>query len=551
MSLEEIARKNAILNAYLHNGKADLSAVISKVVSEMPEIKQKIKEIIPKIKEIVEEVNKLSFNEIEKEAKKFEIIKKEEIKELPELPNAEIGKVVMRLAPYPSGPLHIGNARMVILNDEYVKKYNGKLILFFDDTIGSVEKPILKEAYEMIIEDLKWLGVNFSEIYYKSDRLEIYYKYAEELIKKKFAYVCTCSKEEIRKNRALGIECSCRNRSIEENLFLWKKMFTEFKEGEAVLRIKTDMKHKDPAFRDRVIFRIVDREHPRVEKKYRVWPMLEFSWAIDDYLMGTTHILRGKQLVIEDMMEEYIWNIFGWKKCVFIHYGMMKIAEKEAKLSKSKSRELIEKGKLIGWEDPRTWSLISLRKRGIRKEAIREVILEMGLNLADVTVPAEILYAKNRKLLDKEAMRYFALIEPVEIEVENFDNSIKEIIIPLHPEMKEKVRKIKINSNKFLIEKNDYFKNIGKRIGFIGLGSFLIKENFKAEFLTKEIFYEDQKIQWLNDEFIKIKILFPNGEIVNALAEKNVENVKYDEVVQFIRIGFCRKDKEIFFFSHM
>ncbi|MEM5811643.1 MAG: glutamate--tRNA ligase [Candidatus Aenigmatarchaeota archaeon] len=551
MSLEEIARKNAILNAYLHNGKADLSAVISKVVSEMPEIKQKIKEIIPKIKEIVEEVNKLSFNEIEKEAKKFEIIKKEEIKELPELPNAEIGKVVMRLAPYPSGPLHIGNARMVILNGEYVKKYNGKLILFFDDTIGSVEKPILKEAYEMIIEDLKWLGVNFSEIYYKSDRLEIYYKYAEELIKKKFAYVCTCSKEEIRKNRALGIECSCRNRSIEENLFLWKKMFTEFKEGEAVLRIKTDMKHKDPAFRDRVIFRIVDREHPRVEKKYRVWPMLEFSWAIDDYLIGTTHILRGKQLVIEDMMEEYIWNIFGWKKCVFIHYGMMKIAEKEAKLSKSKSRELIEKGKLIGWEDPRTWSLISLRKRGIRKEAIREVILEMGLNLADVTVPAEILYAKNRKLLDKEAMRYFALIEPVEIEVENFDNSIKEIIIPLHPEMKEKVRKIKINSNKFLIEKNDYFKNIGKRIGFIGLGSFLIKENFKAEFLTKEIFYEDQKIQWLNDEFIKIKILFPNGEIVNALAEKNVENVKYDEVVQFIRIGFCRKDKEIFFFSHM
>ncbi|MEM5874678.1 MAG: hypothetical protein QW641_01980, partial [Candidatus Aenigmatarchaeota archaeon] len=114
-----------------------------------------------------------------------------------------------------------------------------------------------------------------------------------------------------------------------------------------------------------------------------------------------------------------------------------------------------------------------------------------------------------------------------------------------------KVRKIKINSNKFLIEKNDYFKNIGKRIGFIGLGSFLIKENFKAEFLTKEIFYEDQKIQWLNDEFIKIKILFPNGEIVNALAEKIVENVKYDEVVQFIRIGFCRKDKEIFFFSHM
>ncbi|MCS7123779.1 MAG: glutamate--tRNA ligase [Candidatus Aenigmarchaeota archaeon] len=550
MEIKEVIRKNAIINAYLHNGRADVNSVISKLIAEIPEVKQRIKEIIGEVKKIVEEVNKLSFKEIEEEAKKFEFRKKEEKRELPDLPNAEIGKVVMRLAPYPSGPLHIGNARMVILNDEYVKKYNGKLILFFDDTIGSEEKPIEKEAYEMIIEDLKWLNVNYSEIYYKSDRLEIYYKYAEEVIKKGFAYVCTCSKEEIRRNRKFGIECKCRNRNVEENLILWKKMFDEFKEGEAVLRIKTDMKHKDPAFRDRVIFRISEREHPRVGKKYRVWPLLEFSWAVDDYLIGTTHILRGKQLVIEDTMQEYIWKILNIKPVHFIHYGMMKIAEEGSKLSKSKCRELIKKGELIGWEDPRTWSLISLRKRGIKPEAIRKFILNMGLSLADVTVAAEILYAENRKIIDKEAMRYFLVKDPIEIEVENFDKNIREVLIPLHPEVKEKVRKIEIKYNKFFIEREDYLKNKGNRIGFIGLGSFLIKENYKAEFLTKEIFYEDQKIQWLNRDFVEVKILMPNGKIIKAIAEKNVESVKYDEIVQFIRFGFCRKDKEIFFFSH-
>src|SRR3989304_413678 len=165
-----------------------------------------------------------------------------------------------------------------------------------------------------------------------------------------------------------GIECSHRNQSVIENLKKWNGMLSgKYREGGAVLRLKTDMKYPNPAFRDRVLLRVVGREHPRVGKKYRVWPMLEFSWKPDDHLLGITHILRGKDLAMEDMMEEFIWSKLGIKKPEFIHYGMLSI--KEAKLSKTGTRIAIEKGEYSGWDDPRTWSLQSLRKRGIRPDA--------------------------------------------------------------------------------------------------------------------------------------------------------------------------------------
>jgi glutamyl-tRNA synthetase len=263
MKIEEIVLKYALLNAKQY-GKASEDAVIKKVLAENPDAKKEIKKLVDIVKKAVNEVNALSKDEIERKISEMNIteFKKEEKKEpLPELPDAEYGKVVMRLAPFPSGPLHIGNARMVLLNDYYVKRYNGKLILFYDDTIGSEEKPIDKDAYDLIKDGLDWLGVKYHEVMYKSDRLEIYYKYAEELIKTGKAYVCTCSKEEIQKNRRLGIECSCRSRSVDENLRLFKEMLDgKIPEGKAVVRLKTDMKHPNPAFRDRVLLRISERK---------------------------------------------------------------------------------------------------------------------------------------------------------------------------------------------------------------------------------------------------------------------------------------------------
>jgi glutamyl-tRNA synthetase len=550
--MEEIFKKHALINAIEHKGKASVQAVLSRSLAERPELKTRIKEVIKTIQKIVDEVNTLSIEEQKRIIEGLGVKLEKKVREgLPDLKNAEVGKVVMRLAPFPSGPLHLGNARMVILNDEYVKKYKGKLLLVFDDTIGSKEKSILPEAYEMIEDGLKWLGVEFHEKVYKSDRLELFYKYGREIIEKGFAYVCTCSENEIRENRRNGVECACRNRSIQENLDLWEKMLEgKFKEGEATVRIKTDMKHPNPAFRDRVLFRISEREHPRVGKKYRVWPMLEFSWAVDDWLLGVTHILRGKQLVIEDMMEEFIWEKMGWPKREFIHYGMLKI--EGAVLSKSETRKMIEKGVISGWEDPRTWSLQSLRKRGFQPEAIRKFIIKMGLSEADVAVPLEILYAENRKLIDPIANRYMAVISPVCVFVENAPE-VFSAEIRMHPDFPERgTRKIPVNPQKIYLEREDIEKLEGKEVGLINL--FSVRIGKKVEFLSNEISYEIPKIHWVSEPNVEIKIIMPNGEVKKALAEPSIKELKEGEIIQLYRIGFCRVDKmgedKVLYFAH-
>jgi glutamyl-tRNA synthetase len=539
--MKDLILRHTLVNAAEHEGKAEIQAVLGRVISEKPDLKNKIREMIPEIKETVKEVNSWSVKKQEMQMKKLGIKieeKKTEEKGLPDLRNAEAGKVVMRLAPYPSGPLHIGNTRMILLNDEFVKKYRGKLFLVIDDTIGSEEKHIIPEAYDLILEGLKWLGVKYHELIYKSGRMEIFYKHAEEMIKKNIAYVCTCPEDILRENRKNGVECIHRNNSVEKNLELWKKMFESFEEGEAVVRLKTDMKHPNPAFRDRVLLRIADRDHPRVDRKYRVWPMLEFSWAIDDHLLGITHILRGKDLVMEDMMEEFIWSKLGWKKPEFIHYGMLNI--EEAKLSKTESRKAIEIGKYSGWDDPRTWSLQSLKRRGIQPEAIRKFIIGMGLSLADVTVPAEILYAENRKMIDSESNRYFAVLNPVEISIEKFPK-MKEVKIPLHPDSSKRgFRKINV-SEKIYVEADDFEKFKNKEVGLINL--FSVKLKREAEVTSKKVKMEIQKIQWVPKENVKIKLIMPDGTSREGMAESSIKGLKVNQLIQLVRIGFCRVDK--------
>jgi glutamyl-tRNA synthetase len=397
----------ALKNAVEHEGKCQEGAVIAGLFHEGLE-KSQVRDVIKEIKVVVDKVNAMTPDEqqVEFNALKDSISHREGRAEgeLHELENTVKGKVVMRIAPFPSGPLHIGNTRQVILNDEYAKKYEGKLYLVMDDTIGSEEKQIAPDAYKLIEQGVQWLKVKYQKpILYKSDRLEIYYKYAVELIEKGKAYVCYCDAETLRKNRAEGKECEHRSQTSEQALAEWKKMF-KLKEGKAVLRIKTSMQDPNPAFRDRVLFRISEREHPRVKKKYRVWPLLEFSWAIDDKLLGMTHIIRGKELMMETDMEKFIFDIFGWKYPEFIHTGLLQF--EGVKLSKSKGQKEIREGRYTGWDDPRTWSLQSLEKRGIQPEAIRKFIIGLGINQNEITVPIDILYAENRKLLNEFVKGY-------------------------------------------------------------------------------------------------------------------------------------------------
>jgi glutamyl-tRNA synthetase len=271
--INELLLKYALQNAVKYRGKADASAIIGKIIQENPKLKSRAKEISKQAAEIVKKVNNIPLieqvSELERIAPEMLEEKKHEKQEvaLPELPNIR-GKIVMRLAPFPSGALHIGNAKTYLLNALYAEKYNAKLLLVMDDTIGSEEKQVVPEAYGLIENAFQWLNVKYEQpVIYKSDRLQIYYKYAEEIIKKAKAYVCFCSAGILRKNREQGKECNCRGNTKEKNLKEWKNMLKGiYKEGQAVLRIKTSMHDKNPAFRDRVLFRISAREHPRVGK---------------------------------------------------------------------------------------------------------------------------------------------------------------------------------------------------------------------------------------------------------------------------------------------
>lgn len=544
--------KYALHNAVKYGGKANAGAVIGKLLSEKPELKDKMKDVAKEVAFVIKEVNAMKPNEQLEKLQKMapELLEKKEKPkhELPELENAHEGKTVMRMAPYPSGPLHIGNCRPYILNDEYTKKYKGKLLLVLDDTIGSDEKNVTKEAYDMIPEGLKWLGIEFEDkLLYKSDRLEIYYKHAEELIKKEKAYVCFCNTETLRKNRAEMKVCECREATVEKTLDEWKKMFNHYKEGKAALRIKTSMEHPNPAFRDRVIFRICERAHPRVGNKYRVWPLLDFSWSIDDHLLGITHILRGKDLMIESDMEKYIWDIFGWKHAELIHTGLVQIDG--VKISKSKAKKEVESGLYSGWDDPRTWSLQALRRRGILPEAIRAFSLSFGVNSNEITVPVDNLYAENRKLIDESSNRYFFVEDPKRIKI--IDAPSMEAELDLHQDFKERGKRHFETSDEFYVADT---LTKGQAYRFIHLF------NFKdLKFVSKEhdASLNAKLIHWLpaNEDNASVEIVMDDGSIKKGLAEKGVKNLKEGDVIQFERFGFCRFDRKeagkyVFWLTH-
>jgi glutamyl-tRNA synthetase len=442
--LRELVRRAVLLNALQHGGKAQAVAIVGKIIGERQELKTKAKELSGLINKVVKEVNSLSIEEQKRivEEEWPAVLKKEkaeeEEKRLPPLPNASKYKqIVTRFSPNPDCVLHLGSARAIILSHDYARLYKGKFILRFEDTDPKVKKPVL-EFYKRIKEDLDWLECKADEEYIQSDRLPIYYKYAERLLREGNAYVCTCKPEQFRKKALSREPCTSRRLAVEENLERWKRMIEgDYSEGEAVVRIKTDLNHPNPAVRDWPALRIIDADkypHPRVNSKYRVWPLYNMAAGVDDHLMGVTHVIRGKEHLTNKVRQEYMYKHLGWKYPEAIHYGRLKITG--AFLSKSKIVQGIRNRLYKGWDDPRLATFAALRKRGITPDAIKKMIIDIGPKTADVTLSWENLYAYNRKILDLQSNRYFFVSEPIELRVKHVPKAFA-AKLPLHPEKPE------------------------------------------------------------------------------------------------------------------
>ncbi len=333
-------------------------------------------------------------------------IKREQV--LKDLPNAEVGNFRVRFAPNPNAPLTIGHSRGVTINSAYADKYDGELIIRFDDT-GMGTKPPLLEAYDLIPEDVEWLtGRTRDEysIYAASDRLDLYYDWAEELIRLEGAYVDTLSRDESAELKAQGLPNPYRSRTVGENLLLFNQMIEgQFRPGEAVLRIKSDPNAPDPAMRDFILFRMQVGGHPLQPDK-TCWPLLDFQSAIDDHDLDITHIIRGSDLQASTRKQKILYDIFGWEYPEVEYWGRVSILEDDGtpiSFSSSAYARGIKEGVYEGWDDPRLYTVQGMRARGYSPEAITQWWKDMGMTRRDIKAPLSSLDALNRDTSTKRA----------------------------------------------------------------------------------------------------------------------------------------------------
>lgn len=558
MEIRTLILKWALKNAIEHDGKAVVKAVVSKVLGERPELKNMIGDLLKLAEEIVASVNQM---EIEQQIKMLEeiaptLLEKHKPKEkrLPPLPNAEFGKVVTRLPPEPSGYMHIGHAMSGILNYMYAKMYDGKLWLRFEDTNP---KKVKLEYYENFRKGYKWFGIEWDYEKCNSEDLDLYYDYANELIRKGLAYVCSCSKEEMSRGRFAMIECVHRKQPVQLNLSLWKEMLSGvLEEGTVVLRLKGDMTSKNTVMRDPVLFRIINHPHPIVGDKYRVWPTYDFAAAIEDAICGVTHVLRSSEFALRDELQNYIRSSLGLQNPVFVEYSRFEF--KGTPLAKREIRRLIEQGIVSRWDDPRLATVDGIKRRGLLPEAIKEfTISQTGLTYTKRVYAWELLYAINRRMLDPIARRYFIVPDPILVEVENAPELC--VDLPYHPSEPLGKRSVR-TSNKFYIPRSDVQRlKEGDALRLKYLYNISIKEvaeNFvRATFMCKDVLEGVPIVQWVTEDHVNVRIFVPDvlyqddGQLnpnslkmIYAFGESACTEIKCGERVQFERFGFCIRD---------
>lgn len=549
--VQDLILKYVLQNAVRY-GKAEVGPIVGKVIGEKPQLKTKTKELVAEIRKIVEEVNKLDQSEMVERLIKLapELLEKKEEKEkvLDDLPNAQKNKVVMRFAPAPSGPLHVGHTYVLLLCSEYCKKYGGKLILRLEDTNP---ENIYTPAYKMLEEEAKWITKGkVDKVIVQSDRLENYYDYAEKLIEKGNAYVCTCDSEIFRDLIMNRKACPCRGLDKKEHKLRWDKMFTEYEPGEAVVRLKTDINHKNPAQRDFPLLRINHNEHPMQGTKYKVWPLMNFSVAVDDHDLGITHTIRGKDHMDNERKQKYLFDYFGWKMPIHMYAG--RINFKGMDLSKTETKKLIEYGKYSGWDDIRLPFIAALRRRGYQAEAFVKYALSIGLNESDKTITKEDYFKMldhfNKEIIEK-SNRYFFIENPKKIKIANAKPM--NVKVPLHPDDEKRGYRSFKTDDEFYIQ--DALKK-GKIYRFMHLFNFKDNKFLSSEHDNK---LNAQLIHWLpfSKDLVKVELLMPDGKLVKGLGEALLNKIKEGQVVQFERIGFARLDKRednklVFWFAH-
>ncbi len=541
-SLNTDIEKNVLKNAIEHDGRAELKSVVNKLLGSYPELRSSIKDLMADINLSISKINSMSIEEQislanEKYSDILIVEKKNEEHHLPDLKNVK-GKVVMRMAPSPSGPLHIGHSRMLILNDEYVKRYGGELILRIEDTNPN---NIYPQAYDMIQDDTRWLDVNFTQFVIQSERMELYYKRARELILMGKAYICKCRVEDFKRDLMESKACPHRNLPPEMMVEQFDQIITgQDKDLKPVLVIKTDLNHPNPAVRDWIAFRVIETPHPHTGKKYRFYPLMNFSVAVDDHELELTHVIRGMDHLNNTERQKYIFNYFKWDIPEYFHYGLINI--QDAILSTTSMRKGIEAGEYRGWDDVRLATLLALRRRGYQKETFRKYWIDSGLNDVNSDFSWEIFNSMNRQFIDHSANRYFFVSDPVKVKINGSPET--ESMIPLYPKESERgFRKYSLGKDQTLyLQKSDI--NDAKENDTVRLKDLynIIYKDGAWHYLNSENKTRRKIIHWVKDDSPEFEVYKPDGTTDRGFIESDA--VKANGIVQFERYAFVNKTSE-------
>lgn len=370
-----------------------------------------------------------------------------------EIESGKVSAIQTRFPPEPNGYLHIGHAKSLCLNFGVKEKYNGRCNLFLDDTNPSKEK---EEYEEAIKKDIEWLGFKYDKVTHASDFYEDIYNFAEKEIMLGNAFVCDMSPEEISLNRGTltqaGKESPYRNRSVEENLTLFREMRAgKYADGTKCLRAKIDMASPNINMRDPVIYRILRETHYRTGDKWCIYPMYDFAHPICDFLQGVTHSLCTLEFEDHRPLYDWVGITLGFNpKPRQIEFARLSVTN--LVMSKRYLKKLVEDGKVDGWDDPRMPTLTGIRNRGVPAEALKDFCARIGVAKANSEVQISYLEACVREYLNVHAERAMGVLNPLKLTITNYpDDLTEETEFDVNPnDAEKKTRKIKFSKHLFI-----------------------------------------------------------------------------------------------------
>jgi glutamyl-tRNA synthetase len=565
----------ALKNAVEHSGSTNVNTVLAKILSLKPELKKEIKALMEEIKTIVDSVNRMDadqqkkyLDELDSTEGKLESKSTQGQMDSHPLPELVITgtKVVTRFPPEPNGYPHIGHAKAAIIDEEYARMYDGKLILRFDDTNPLNEKI---EYYEAIGSGLHWLGIKPDIIKNTSDDILVLHDYGKKLTLGGNAYVCTCDTNKIHEMRMQQVECPCRGNidNPEKNKERLDKLFDgTYHQNEAIIRFKGNMQDNNTVLRDPTLFRIIEASHPLLGEKVQVWPTYDFAAPVEDSLDGVSHALRSKEYELRNALYSDILDRLELRKPIVVEFSRLDF--ENMPVSKRKIKQLIDHKQIAGWDDPRLLTLSALRRRGFDPRAIRSFVLSLGLTLAESKPPFKTLESMNRKILEPIAIRFFFVKDPVRVIVKGAQDT--KVILRNHPNIDLGTRQVEVSNVIYISQDDAILVAEDEEIRLMELYNIRINEIDRenkvitASYLNNEIVKEMKKIQWVSGrDKTNYTVLVPRElyiddkfnpnslERIDGYAEPSVLQLKSHTPLQFIRFGFCNSlDKTSAIFSH-